>query len=384
MPKSLHSGIQQIPLSQMERGLAQPVATIDLEPAEISSRLGVQFENSRDDLDELEAAVVCGKSGRQFALVRHLHQPNDGTDILTNERSRNLTDDLREILRVLQLSIHELRWTHPDIRAKELEDFDERSEGNPYSSQLRAGKASEGVYSEETEWTLVLNVREHQNTQLARDALAALCHIYWYPLYAFARKLGHRLNEAQDLTQGFFVYLLEMDLFSKADRTQGRLRIFLLTAFTRYINRERSRTYARKHSGGLELKSLEEGFTDGERRYRLEPVAPATPEEIYSRSWAKALLKAAKEQLETKETAAGRGEAFKVLEPFLEQEPDESISYQSVALRLSISQPAVRMAVRRLRERYRKLLREQISNTLRDPTEKNLETELKALRAALR
>jgi hypothetical protein len=120
MPEFSFSSIQQIPLAKMERGLACPVATLKLEPAEITRRLGVQFEITRDDLDELDAAVISSGSGRQFALVRHRHQPEPGTDILTNERSSNLGADLRDALRVLKFDPNELRWTHPGIDAKEL------------------------------------------------------------------------------------------------------------------------------------------------------------------------------------------------------------------------------------------------------------------------
>jgi hypothetical protein len=115
MPKSFHSDIQQIPLHQMERGLAQPVATLNLEPAEISSRLGVKFETTRDDLDDLDAAVIQSAGGRQFALVRHRHQPQAGTDILTSERSRDLGADLRDALGILRFGVGDLCWTHPTI-----------------------------------------------------------------------------------------------------------------------------------------------------------------------------------------------------------------------------------------------------------------------------
>ena len=105
----------QIPLHRMMRGLAKPIATIRLEPQDISSRSGIQFEPAADDLDELEAAVLRSKSGRQFALVRHRHQPNPGTDILTNENSRRLTKDLQEVLQFLRLKRGDLRWIHSAI-----------------------------------------------------------------------------------------------------------------------------------------------------------------------------------------------------------------------------------------------------------------------------
>jgi predicted nucleotide-binding protein len=121
MPEFPFSSIQQIPLGKMERGLARPIATLKLEPSEITRRLGVEFETTRDDLDELDAAVICSGTGRQFALVRHRHQPGPGTDILTNERSPDLSADLRDALHVLQFDPKELRWMHPGIEVKELQ-----------------------------------------------------------------------------------------------------------------------------------------------------------------------------------------------------------------------------------------------------------------------
>src|SRR6267142_1333110 len=120
MPKHAFPLIQQIPLEQMERGLARPVATLKLEPGEIASRVGLRFEIAQDDLDELEAAVFRTDTGRQFALVRHRHQPESGTDILINERSEDLSADLRDALQILGFEPRELRWTHPKINVNEL------------------------------------------------------------------------------------------------------------------------------------------------------------------------------------------------------------------------------------------------------------------------
>lgn len=236
---------------------------------------------------------------------------------------------------------------------------------------------------EPTRWTLVLRAQGVDNTREAGRALEALCLTYWYPLYAFARKQGHPAHDAQDFTQGFFSYLLEKNLFASADRNLGKLRTFLLTAFTRYISRERVHAAAQKRGGGKRIESLDEEFDDGEHRYRLEPADKVTPEQLYARSWTLSLLKAAKEQIEAKEVATGRGEAFRVMEPFLEQERDPTVSYESVARRLHMSQEAARKAVSRLRERYREAVREQIAGTLRDPSEKDIDTEMKSLWSAL-
>jgi hypothetical protein len=120
MAKYAFRSIQQIPLEEMEQGLARPMATLSLEPAEITSRAGLRFETAQDDLDELEAAVFRSDSGRQFALVRHRHQPESGTDILTSERSCDLSADLSDALQTLKFEPGELRWTHPDVNVSEL------------------------------------------------------------------------------------------------------------------------------------------------------------------------------------------------------------------------------------------------------------------------
>jgi hypothetical protein len=116
MPTSELYTVHQIPLREMERGLAQPVATVELEPNEISERLGITFEVVQDDLDQLQAALVEGAAGRQFALVRHQNQPHPGTDILTNERSSDLRADLSEAVSLFRFGNDELRWVHPDAR----------------------------------------------------------------------------------------------------------------------------------------------------------------------------------------------------------------------------------------------------------------------------
>lgn len=121
MPKSSTPSLHQIPLNQMERGLALPVATLRLEPAEITNRLGFKFETARDDLDDLEAAAFSGPSGNQFALVRHRHQPNPGTDILINEKLVDLSAALRDALKALRFEPRELRWMHPAIKTSELD-----------------------------------------------------------------------------------------------------------------------------------------------------------------------------------------------------------------------------------------------------------------------
>lgn len=142
MPKRSPTTFQQIPLEKMEHGLARPVATLNLEPSEITSRLGLRFETSKDDLDELEAAVVSTVSGRQFALVRHRHQPQPGTDVLVNEGSSDLEADLRGVLAALHFGASELRWVHPEIDTQSLttEVFEQKKVKNPTLNDPKPSK----------------------------------------------------------------------------------------------------------------------------------------------------------------------------------------------------------------------------------------------------
>lgn len=233
-----------------------------------------------------------------------------------------------------------------------------------------------------THWTVVIQAGDVNNEPEARKALASLCQTYWYPLYAFARRQGLAPHDAQDATQGFFAYLLDRNLFAKADRTLGTLRTFLLTAFTRFCGRLRAKDRAQKRGGGQAVLSLDADFDTGERRYSAEPSHNITPEQVYSATWAHSVLDAARENLEQTEKSSGRGKAFKALEGFLERNGQDG-GYESVDSSLGLSPEAVRQAVSRLRRRYREAVRDQIASTLSQPTEEQIEQEMSALRAAL-
>ena len=248
---------------------------------------------------------------------------------------------------------------------------------------LPAGQPLPPSHFQATRWTLVIKARGKADGPEAKKALDALCRAYWYPLYAFARRQGHSPHDAQDLTQGFFAYLLEKDLFASADPNLGRLRTFLLTAFTRYVTREYVHSAAQKRGGGRKIESLDEEFSDGERTYRLEPADPVTPEQLFDRSWAQSLISSARKRLELSEAAEGRGQLCQVLGPFIDQHRDPAVTYESCAAQLGMAQPAVRKAVSRLRDRYRDAVREEISHTLKQPSEADIDNEMQALSKAL-
>ncbi|HEV7401499.1 MAG TPA: RNA polymerase subunit sigma-24 [Chthoniobacteraceae bacterium] len=234
----------------------------------------------------------------------------------------------------------------------------------------------------ETRWTLVRSVRESVDPAAARQALAQLCADYWYPLFAFARRYGHGPHDAQDLTQGFFAYLLEKNLFAVADPQVGKLRTFLLTAFQRHLRDVHDRNHAQRRGGGCEMISLD--LERAENRYLHEPVETLTPAKIFERTWALAVIESSLEKLRSEETAAGRHEQFGELEPFLSLENGPEDSYAQTALRLKLTQEATRQAVSRLRRKFRTVLSRKIEATLINPTEDDVAEELLALRNALR
>jgi RNA polymerase sigma factor (sigma-70 family) len=195
----------------------------------------------------------------------------------------------------------------------------------------------------------------------AREAMETLCRSYWYPLYAFTRRQGKSPPDAEDLTQAFFARLLEREAIAKAVPERGRFRSFLLASLKNFIRDEWDKSRAAKRGGGQPAVAFEE--LDAEERYRSEPIDLADPEKLFERSWAVLLIDRVLARLEKEFTASGKSERFQALHPFLLNEP-ETGSYVSVAGSLAMSAGAVRVAVLRLRERYRELVRLEIGETL--------------------
>ncbi len=228
-----------------------------------------------------------------------------------------------------------------------------------------------------THWSMVLQARGA--SPQSQSALAELCGRYWYPVYAFLRRRGNSPEDASDLTQGFFANLLEKEYLDDADRQKGRFRTFLLTAVTRFASKEYERMQAQKRGGGRKLISLD--VSQGESRYQHEPVDDWTPERIFARRWALTLLDAALGRLRKDHEESGRIVLFDVLKVYLTGDSGAP-PLAEAARRLSMTEGAVKVAVHRLRERYRQALREEIGQTVADPAE--VEDELEALSAALR
>jgi RNA polymerase sigma-70 factor (ECF subfamily) len=228
----------------------------------------------------------------------------------------------------------------------------------------------------------VLRLLGTDDPALRKDALASLCRDYWYPLYAFSRRLGRSREDAEDLTQGFFAYALEHDVFSLADRNLGTLRTFLLRVFQRYIGDVWDRDHAQKRGGGREHLSLD--LDSGEELYSRDLETNDTPELLFDRTWAQALLRATVSTLAASERDAGREQQFEILQTFLTPDAISEQGYEAAGRASGLAPEAVRQAVCRLRKKFRECLREQIAVTLHEPDDARIDAELTALRVALR
>jgi RNA polymerase sigma factor (sigma-70 family) len=211
-----------------------------------------------------------------------------------------------------------------------------------------------------TRWSLVAAAGQGASPE-AQEALAVLCRVYWYPLYAYARRRLGNVEDAQDATQAFFAQLLEKDYVQAADPERGRFRSFLLTAFKRFLAKERERDRAQKRGGGRHIVPLD--FQMGEHRYHLEPADHATPETIFERRWALTLLEQALARLRQEFETADKQKIFDGLKATLTGD-GVAEPYAEIAGRLEMSEPAVKVAVHRLRRRYQELLREEIAQTV--------------------
>jgi RNA polymerase sigma-70 factor (ECF subfamily) len=226
-----------------------------------------------------------------------------------------------------------------------------------------------------TRWTLVVAAGDPQRKE-ARSALVSLCENYWYPLYAYLRRRGYPADQAEDLTQEFFIRLLEGRYLDRADPEKGRFRSFILTSLKFFVADEEDRQRARKRGGGA-LVPLE--FSSGEERYQREPAHDETPERIFERRWALSMLDRVVERLRNEFVHHGHAEHFERLKVFLLGQSDAP--YAALAREMNTSEGALKVAVHRLRKRYRELFRQEIADTVADPAE--VESELRFLAAVL-
>jgi RNA polymerase sigma-70 factor (ECF subfamily) len=227
-----------------------------------------------------------------------------------------------------------------------------------------------------TRWSLVVAAADSGHPDYAA-ALSQLCSDYWYPVYAFVRRRGYEPDRAQDLTQGFFTELLEKRSLKAVRRERGRFRSFLLAALKFHLSHERERAGARKRGGERAPIPLDVDTAEG--KYRLEPVEPRTPETLFERRWALVLLERTLDRLRDELKQSAHPERSLRLVGYLTG--DASAPHKEAAAELGMSESAVKVAVHRLRDRFRRLLREEVLQTVEDPGK--VDTELSHLLAAV-
>jgi len=215
----------------------------------------------------------------------------------------------------------------------------------------------------------------------AEEALSTLCRSYWYPIYAYVRRLGHAPEEAEDLTQGFFTRVLEKHYLRDFQRERGRFRSFLLAALKHFIANERDWARAQKRGGARRPLPLDDVLPTAEGRYSIEPRDDDTPERIFERQWAMAVLSRVQDQLHAEAERTGKRPQFDRLKGLLVGE-DSDLSYRMLADELGTTEGALKVTIHRLRQRFKALLRDEIAHTVAHHDE--VGDELRYLLAALR
>jgi RNA polymerase sigma factor (sigma-70 family) len=228
-----------------------------------------------------------------------------------------------------------------------------------------------------THWSVVL-AAGHRETPECFAALETLCRAYWHPLYGYLRRRGRSPHDAQDLTQAFFARLLEKDYLQAIDPRKGKFRSFLLAALEHFLANDWRNGRAQKRGGGVTFVSLND--TEAEQRYLQMPGSNLSPEQFFEKQWASTLLGRVLSRLREEFLAARKAQLFEELKVFLTGDKSAS-SYAELAVKLSMTEAALKMAVSRMRHRYGELLREEIAQTVSRPEE--IRGELQALYAAL-
>jgi RNA polymerase sigma-70 factor (ECF subfamily) len=228
-----------------------------------------------------------------------------------------------------------------------------------------------------TRWTVVLSARDPRSPH-ADTALETLCRAYWYPLYAYTRRLGHAPADAQDLTQEFFSRLLEKEWLASVDREKGRFRTFLLVALKRFLANERRRVSRQKRGGDVAHLPLNTEIA--ENRYLAEPPLELPIDRLYERRWALTMLERTMDRLRDEFGHAGKAAEFARLKQFLATDKS-AIAYAEIARDLGLTEGAARVAVHRLRRRFREIFREETAHTV--AAAEDVDEELRHLLSAM-
>lgn len=214
-----------------------------------------------------------------------------------------------------------------------------------------------------TRWTMV-RAAGLDASPAVDEALETLCAAYWFPLYAYVRRHGFSKEDAEDLTQAFFAKLLERRDFAGLKQENGRFRAFLLAALKNFLSNERDRAGRLKRGGNITHFSLD--WQSADTQFLIADSTGPSPDQAFDREWAVALLERVIVKLREEAVAEGRGERFEQLKVFLTASKD-AIPYAEKARETGMEESALRVAVHRLRKRYRELLRHEVGHTLSDP-----------------
>jgi RNA polymerase sigma-70 factor (ECF subfamily) len=228
-----------------------------------------------------------------------------------------------------------------------------------------------------TQWSMVL-LAGQSHASRADAALESLCRTYWNPLYAYVRHRGHSRPDAEDLTQAFFARLLEKKYLKLATQERGRFRSFLLKSLQHFLVNEWVRSRAQKRGGGREIFSFDADVA--ERQYLQQPAEPLAPERLYGKLWAMTLLERAMDRLGASYAAAGKEELFEGLKPLMLSEASREATRDRIRA-LGLSEGAAKVAIHRLRKRFREFVRAEIAETVATPDE--VDGELHCLMAAM-
>ena len=234
-----------------------------------------------------------------------------------------------------------------------------------------------------TRWSLILSAASSETKeQQSRDALAELCRIYWRPIFSFVRRRGYSMDDAQDVTQDFFVMILEHHWLDNADPNRGRFRSLLLKSLQNFLNNAAERQHARKRGGNVEFVSWDDWMAEGTSQLSISAQAldSMPPERLFDLRWAVTVVEQALRRLREECEAKGRLRLFHALSRHLTAERDE-VSYADLAASLGVAEAAVKKQLHNMRQRYRWLLRDEVAHTVENPVD--VEDEIRYLCAAL-
>jgi RNA polymerase sigma-70 factor (ECF subfamily) len=246
----------------------------------------------------------------------------------------------------------------------------------PDSGSVSRDATAEGAFVT-THWSVVL-ATAGDSSEAAQAALERLCQTYWYPLYVYLLRRGYAATDAEDLVQEFFYRLIQREGFSVATPERGRFRSFLLASLNHFAANQWKQAHRLKRGGGAIFVPLEK--ETAESRYASEPAHEMTPERVFDRRWALTVIEQGLKQLREEYCSRGKAGIFEGLKMYITGE-EGTPAYSQVAARLGKSEEAIKMAVSRLRQRYREIIRAEVARTVENPAD--VENELSALLSAL-